>query len=89
MLKFQTFDKIERDLCKTALLSVVKKNTDILEYLKTQNETETSKSSPNQLSFPKKPRAGSPAWLGRSPYEAEVAGSSPARPTMFLHERLS
>ena len=40
----------------------------------------------------KRKRAGRLAWLGRSPYEAEVAGSSPARPTedlsCFLEKRL-
>ena len=57
----------------------------ILEYLAHQNQVKTSKYLPNKSSFPKETRAGSLAWLGRSLYEAEVAGSSPARPTTHFH----
>ena len=28
--------------------------------------------------------AGGPAWLGRRLYEAEAAGSNPARPTFYM-----
>lgn len=30
--------------------------------------------------------AGGPAWLGRRLYEAEAAGSNPARPTFLAYE---
>ena len=57
----------------------------ILDYLEAQNNSESSKYLHNQrFSMPRETRAGSLARLGRSPYEAEVAGSSPARPTTYF-----
>jgi hypothetical protein len=54
----------------------------ILDYLESSKPINMSKcESISQLPT----RAGSLAWLGRSLYEAEVAGSSPARPTTHFH----
>ena len=55
----------------------------ILDYLESSKPINMSKCE----SISQQPRrAGSLAWLGRSPYEAEVAGSSPARPTNLAAE---
>ena len=53
----------------------------ILDYLETQNQTESSKYLLNRLSFPKESRAGRSVWYDRRVRNAEAGGSNPPRST--------
>ena len=53
----------------------------ILDYLETQNQTESSKYLLNRRSFPKESRAGRSVWYDRRVRNAEAGGSNPPRST--------
>ena len=54
----------------------------ILEYLETQNDSESSKSFDETFLLRKGSRAGSSVWYERRLRKAEAAGSNPARSTV-------
>jgi post-segregation antitoxin (ccd killing protein) len=56
----------------------------ILDYLETQNQTESSKYLLNRRSFPKESRAGRSVWYDRRVRNAEVGGSNPPRSTTII-----
>ena len=58
----------------------------ILEYIRKENESESSKYFLSRGSFLKESRAGSSVWYERRLRKAEVAGSNPARSTTFYQQ---